>query len=83
LEKYQDSNLYFSAGGEFTISEILLLRLGWSTRGGEQHVGTDSDIFAGASVGLGIQTSGVVVDYSLTSMGELGTFQRFSIGGEF
>ena len=83
LEKHRDSDIYLSAGGEFTISEMLRLRLGWSSRGGEQQVDSDKDIFAGASFGLGFQTSGVLVDYSLTSMGELGTLTRFSIGGIF
>ena len=82
-EKFQDSDIYFSAGGEFTLSEMFQLRLGWTTRSGEQHVDSDNDIFAGLSAGLGFKTSGVLVDYSYTSWGELGSLTRFSIGGVF
>lgn len=83
LEKYKDSDIYISAGGEFTLSEMFRLRLGWSTRGQDQHMDTDKDVLAGATVGVGLQVSGVIVDFSLVSMGELGTLKRFSLGGMF
>lgn len=83
LEKYQDSDLYLSAGGEFTISGLLKLRMGWSTKGADQKVDSNNDIFAGTSLGVGITSSGLFFDYSINSWGELGTLMRVTIGGWF
>jgi hypothetical protein len=83
LEKYSDSDLYISAGGEFTLSEYFRLRLGWNSRGRDQKMGTDKDFLAGASAGLGFQIGGVIVDFSYASMGELGLLKRLSVGGVF
>ncbi len=83
LEKYQDSQIYFSAGGEFTISELLRLRFGWSTKGVDQKVEGDKDIFAGASLGAGLWVSNVFFDYAVTSWGNLGTLIRITVGGVF
>ncbi|MBC8204232.1 PorV/PorQ family protein [bacterium] len=82
-EKYTDSQIYFSGGGEFTISDILKLRFGWSNRGVEQKVDTDKDILAGASLGLGITADNIRIDYSITSHGELGAVSRFTVSGSF
>lgn len=82
-EKFTDSDLYLSAGGEFTISEIIKLRLGWSDRGADQKIGADNDFLAGFSAGFGLYVSGVYLDMSAGSWGELGTMKRFTIGGEF
>ncbi len=79
-EKYQDSGIYFSAGGEFTLNDRLKLRLGWSTRSRDQKAGTNRDIFAGASAGLGIAFKSLNFDYALSSMGEMGVLNRISIG---
>lgn len=83
VEKFQDSDLYLSAGGEFTISEMFLLRTGWSTKGADQRVDGNSDVLAGVSFGMGLRTSGVIFDFALSSWGELGTLTRVTIGGEF
>jgi len=82
-DKFRDSDIYFSAGGEFTLSEMFRIRLGWSSRGIEQRMNADSDIFAGFSFGLGFIAGGVHIDYSLVSMGELGTQSRYSVGVNF
>ena len=83
VDKFKDSDLYLSAGGEFTISEMFRLRAGWSTKGADQRVDGNSDVLAGVSFGLGLRTSGVIFDYSMSSWGELGTLTRVTIGGEF
>jgi len=83
LDKFKDSDIYVSAGGEFTLSEMLRLRLGWSSRGQDQKMSTNSDILAGVSFGVGFITNGVSIDYSLVSMGELGALNRISVGGMF
>ena len=83
LEQAQDNDLYFAAGGEFTISEIFLLRLGWNSHGADQRVDSNNDIFAGVSGGFGFAVSGVFFDYAVNSWGELGTLMRFTIGGKF
>jgi len=83
VEKAPDSDLYYAAGGEFSISEMFQLRLGWNSRGADQKVGNNNDVFAGVSGGFGFTTSGVFFDYAVNSWGELGTLMRFTIGGKF
>lgn len=83
LEKCFDSGLYFSAGGEFTVSEYLKFRLGWSARGREQKANTNRDIFAGASAGLGLAIKSMTFDYSFSSMGEMGVVSRVSVNYRF
>ena len=82
-EKFSDSPVYFSGGGEFTISEILRLRFGWSSRGQEQKVDTSKDILAGVTCGMGIVAGSINIDYSIGSYGELGAVTRFTVGGFF
>ena len=83
VDKFTDSDLYVSAGGEFSLSDMFKLRMGWSSRGQDQKIDTDSDIFAGMSFGVGFISGNVLIDYSLVSMGELGALNRFSVGGVF
>ncbi len=83
LLKYQDEDLRFRAGGEFTLSKSLYLRLGYDTVGSDQKVGTDRDRFAGISFGLGFAIHDYVLDYSLSSFGEVGSLNRLSFSMTF
>jgi hypothetical protein len=83
LLKYQDEDLRFRAGGEFTLSKSLYLRLGYDTVGSDQKVGTDRDRFAGVSFGLGFAIHDYVLDYSLSSFGEVGSLNRLSFSMTF
>jgi hypothetical protein len=83
LIKYQDEDLRFRAGGEFTLSKNLSLRLGYDTVRSDQKVGTDADRFAGLSIGLGLAIHDYVLDYGLSSFGEVGALNRLSISMTF
>ena len=74
----------FSIGGEFTLSQLIRLRLGYEN---ELHrdlsdTGSDSD-FAGVSMGFGIYWNDYRFDYGYSSYGALGGTHRFGIYGSF
>lgn len=83
LVKYFDDNLVFRAGGELNLATGLFLRLGYDTIGSDQKVGTDSDRFAGLSLGLGLEHQRYKIDYGISSFGEVGSLNRFSFGMKF
>ncbi len=83
LINYFDDNLVFRAGGEMNLATGLFLRLGYDTIGGDQKVGTDSDRFAGLSLGLGLEHQRYKIDYGISSFGEVGSLNRFSFGMKF
>ncbi len=74
-----DENLQFRAGGEFSLSQNAFLRLGYNTLGRDQKVGTDSDRFAGLSIGLGLDYRQYKFDYGMSSFGEIGNLNRLSV----
>ena len=71
--------LYWALGGEFTISENIFLRLGYNSRGSEQKVQSESDRYAGISIGFGIVLDKYRIDYGRCSYGVIGTLNQFSI----
>jgi len=73
----------FSVGGEFTLSKLLRLRLGYEN---ELHSDLDTgadDGFAGVSLGFGLVWKSYRFDYAFSSMGALGSVNRFGIYGSF
>ena len=76
--KYVDFDFQFALGGEFTLSPGLFLRLGYNSIGRDQRVEGDLDQVAGASVGFGYQWKQFSLDYSLSSMGEIGSLNRLT-----
>ncbi len=71
----------FSIGGEFRISEMLRLRLGYNNalRDG---LSTNNDVkFAGVSGGFGIIWKSFRFDYAYSNFGQLGATHRFGIFG--
>jgi hypothetical protein len=70
-------------GLEFTFSQLLQARIGYSTIGIDQRVGLDRDALAGFSAGFGLHIQGINVDYALTSQGDVGFLNRFTIGTSF
>ncbi len=73
----------FSIGGEFTLSQLIRLRLGYEN---EIHrdldTGPDSG-FAGVSMGFGLHWKDYRFDYGYSSYGALGGTHRFGIYGTF
>jgi len=71
----------FSIGGEFTLSEMLRLRLGYDN---DVHQGLDTGTgagFAGVSFGFGILYEAFRFDYAFSSFGDLGSVHRFGFSG--
>jgi len=71
----------FSIGGEFTISELIRLRLGYNN---DIHQGLDTGTgagFSGVALGLGLHFDQYRFDYGFSSFGDLGTTHRFGLSG--
>ncbi|MCZ6820463.1 MAG: PorV/PorQ family protein [Calditrichaeota bacterium] len=83
LVKFEDESLEYRFGGEITVTEQLLVRLGYNSVGQDQKVDTDKDKFSGVSFGLGFKLNTFNIDYSLTSFGEVGSLNRVTLVGRF
>ena len=83
LVKFQDDDLDFRLGGEMTLTEQLVLRLGYDSIGQDLQVDSSKDRFAGVSFGLGFKLNKFNVDYSLSSFGEVGSLNRVTLVGRF
>ncbi|MCD6318664.1 PorV/PorQ family protein [Candidatus Aerophobetes bacterium] len=66
-----DEDIYFCAGLEWWIGNILALRAGYRT---------NQDIGSGVSGGIGLRISTINLDYAYVPYGELGNAQRISLG---
>jgi len=81
--KYSDEDIQFALGGEFTLSDYMLFRLGYDSIGKKMHVDSSDDTMAGMALGFGFLWKQLKVDYSFTSYGALGNLNRFTISGHF
>ena len=77
---YTEAEGVEGAGGlEITFVEEVRGRVGYNSLGIDQRTGTNADALAGFSGGIGINFKSISVDYALTSMGEIGYLNRFTI----
>ncbi len=83
LLKVRGDSPDFRVGGEITATEQLRLRVGYNSVGQDQKVDTSMDRLAGVSFGLGFKVNKFDIDYSLSSFGEVGALNRFSLVGRF
>ena len=83
IYKFPDESLQGAFGGEFTLSERVLFRLGYDVVGRKMHVNSSDDTLAGASIGFGLLFSSFNLDYAYTSQGALGNLNRFTLTGHF
>jgi len=81
--KYNDEPWYFALGGEFTITPNLFLRLGYDSYGRDLGVDSSKDTLAGAALGAGFLWQNISFDYAYSSLGALGSLNRFTISGHF
>jgi len=81
--RYQNEEWHAALGGEFTLIPQAFLRIGYDNIGQDLQVGGNKDRFAGASIGLGYVWRNVNLDYAFSSMGEIGSLNRFSISSQF
>ena len=69
----------FTIGGEFTISRVLQLRIGFDNAVRKDlKVGTSAGL-AGFSAGLGITTGDYRIDYAISLLGNIGSLHRISL----
>lgn len=81
--KYVDNDVEFLVGGEFTLAEGLFLRFGYNSIGADQQVGGSYDSIAGFSAGLGFSRNDYMIDYSFSSLGQVGGLNRISFSAAF
>lgn len=73
----------FSAGGEFNLSRVLRLRIGYDNeKRKELKIGTTAGL-AGFHLGLGALISTYNFDYAYSSLGSIGAFHRIGITTAF
>lgn len=83
VKEFGDRFRAFSVGGEFTLSTVLQLRVGYNNeQRRELKIGTTAGL-AGFTGGLGLTVSEYKVDYALSSLGKIGELHRISIGTSF
>jgi hypothetical protein len=74
---------HFTVGGEFTLSRVLLFRVGFdNAKRKDFKIGSSADM-AGFSTGVGILVSGYTIDYALSSLGKAGSLHRISVSAAF
>jgi hypothetical protein len=74
---YELEGDFFATGaGEFTVSPLLKLRAGYTTRAPDYHVGGSDDGVAGFSAGIGLTHLNYRFDYAFNSQGALGQIHR-------
>ncbi len=80
---YADGEKIRANGGlELSFSPNVQGRLGYGTVGIDQRVGLDRDALAGFSAGIGIKMKRLSLDYALSSLGEIGFVNRFSLSAD-
>ncbi|MBN1350155.1 PorV/PorQ family protein [candidate division KSB1 bacterium] len=83
IYKYTDDIFQWNIGGEFTLTKELFLRLGYNSLGRDQTLDMNADKFAGVNAGLGFQWRKYRIDYAFSSMGEIGSLNRFTFSTTF
>lgn len=83
INKYIDDDIRINVGGEFTLTEVIFLRLGYNSLGREMKIGADGDQYAGISLGLGCQWKQMQFDYGLSSFGAIGYLNRATFSYRF
>jgi len=73
-------DLYLTGGGEFTVSDLLVVRAGYTTLSQDLKVSGSEDAIAGFSAGIGLSHESFRLDYAFQSQGAIGTVHRISAG---
>ena len=81
--KYTDDIFQFNAGGEISVTPELFLRVGYNSLGQDQKLDLNGDKFAGLNFGMGFHWRTYRIDYALSSMGEIGSLNRFTLSAVF
>ena len=73
----------FMVGGEFTLSRVLQLRVGYDNEQRRDLILGSTSGLTGFSIGLGININRYRVDYALSSLGNIGSLHRVSLSFGF
>jgi hypothetical protein len=73
----------FTIGGEFTLSRIIQLRIGFDNEQRKDLTLANTSGLTGFSGGLGITIDRYRVDYAISSLGSIGTLHRVGITSTF
>jgi hypothetical protein len=77
---FADRFRFFTLGGEFTLSTAVRLRIGYdNAKRRDLRLGPSAGL-AGFSAGLGIMMKEYVLDYAASSLGDVGTLHRITLG---
>lgn len=76
---FEQKNLYISVGNEITFFEYLFLRFGYKYKPYGWNL---EDKYTGISCGVGMNFYGIKLDYSLSSLGEIGVSYKFTLSCE-
>ena len=82
-EVFADRFKRFAVGGEFEVSKIVRLRLGYQNEVNRSVKPLTRNIFNGFSMGLGIFWNQFRLDYAYSNYGELGSQNRLGVTGTF
>jgi hypothetical protein len=77
--KFFDRFKTVSFGGEFVITDNILLRLGYNNQQREDLSASSSVGLSGISAGLGVHVSGFKLDYAVSSWGVIGMLHQFTV----
>ncbi len=69
----------FTVGGEFTLSRVLQLRIGYDNEQRRDLVLGSTSGLTGFSIGTGINIDRYRIDYALSSLGNIGSLHRVSV----
>jgi hypothetical protein len=79
FNKPADNRLNVRLGGEYRIAKPLWLRAGYSSQGSDLKTGSETDLLAGTSFGLGVAWRSLQLDYAFIPFLDLGQSMRFSL----
>lgn len=79
VNKATDQKIRFNLGGELTPNDLLRFRLGYRFNNSDLKVGTGKDDYVGIGGGFGLTLQSYIIDYALSSFGELGLVHRVTI----
>lgn len=82
-DKFFDKFKTFTFGGEFSFSKNFRARFGYDNQlRKDLKIGTTAGL-SGISIGVGLNVKGYVVDYGLSSWGQIGSIHRFGLTTAF
>lgn len=83
VAKPNDFDLVARLGAEYQVHELLSLRTGYKSNGGDWRNGGDLEFLSGLSFGAGFSWKKYNIDYAISSYGDLGMVNQISLVYQF